>query len=95
MTRILKRSNFVWRGLALHFGKSRKPILTLDQDSTYPHLYRIRYPNGWQSVPGNITRAKDAAYGHASYLMGEETGAGAAHSRETGKEQPQLREAST
>jgi len=73
MVTILKQAKFIWRGLSLHLGRSRKPILTLVADATYPHLYRIRYPNGWQSSPGNLTRAKDAAYGHARYLLGQET----------------------
>jgi hypothetical protein len=60
---------FRWRGLALCFG--RREVLTLVQDDTYPHLYRIRYPGGWISAPANISRAKDAAYGHARYLLGQ------------------------
>ena len=27
-------------------------MLTLVADATYPHLYRIRYPNGWTSRRG-------------------------------------------
>jgi len=61
------------RGLDLQFGQSRKPVLTLVPDEIYPHLYRIRYPNGWiTTTAANLTRAKDAAYGHARYLLGEE-----------------------
>ena len=58
---------FQWLGLALHFNK--RPVLTLVADETFPHLYRIRYPDGWTSTPANITRAKDAAYGHAQFLL--------------------------
>ena len=58
---------FQWCGLALHFGSH--PVLTLVADEKYPHLFRIRYPDGWLSTPANITRAKDAAYGHARYLL--------------------------
>jgi hypothetical protein len=36
----------------------------------YPHLYRIRYPDGWMSTSANLARAKDVAYGHARYLLG-------------------------
>jgi hypothetical protein len=63
------REKFVWRGLALHYGQRKTPVLTLVADATYPHLYRIRYPNGWTSTPGNLTRAKDAAYEHGRYLL--------------------------
>ena len=73
MTTILRTSDFIWRGLSLHLGRNRKPTLTLVQDADYPRLYRIRYSNGWTSTPANLTRAKDAAYGHARYLLAQET----------------------
>ena len=44
-------------------------MLTLVADEKYPHLFRIRYPDGWTSTPANITRAKDAAYRHARFLL--------------------------
>ena len=71
----LPRERFCWRGLALHLGK--RPVPTLVADENFPHLYRIRYPDGWTSTPANLTRAKDAAYGHARYLLmpGEEAAA--------------------
>jgi hypothetical protein len=40
----------------LYYGK-----LTLVADETYPHLFRIHYPDGLISPPANLTRAKDAA----------------------------------
>lgn len=58
---------FQWCGPVLHLG--RHPVLTLVADEKYPHLFRIRYPDGWISTPANITRAKDAAYGHARFLL--------------------------
>ena len=78
----LPRDKFVWRGLSLHLGRSRKPLLTLIPDATHPHLYRIKHPDGWTSSPANITRAHDAAYGHARYLLGAETPAEASYSPE-------------
>jgi hypothetical protein len=69
----LDSHDFTWRSLALHVGRRKTPVLTLVPDATYPHLYRITYPNGWQSSPGNLTRAKDAAYGHARHLLGGQT----------------------
>ena len=62
----------------------RTPILTLMPDDTYSHLYRIRYPNGWRSASANLTRARDAAYGHARFLLGQETPVEAAPSPEEG-----------
>jgi hypothetical protein len=72
MATILRQTDFVWRGLNLHYGKRKKPVLTLVADATYPHLFRITYPNGWTSTPANISRAKDAAYGHGRYLLAQE-----------------------
>ena len=65
----LRRKNFVWRGLAFCLMNRSKPVLELVADSTYPHLFRIRYPDGWRSSPANLSRAKDAAYGHALTLL--------------------------
>ena len=63
------RTKFRWNGLALHLGASKKPVLVLVAEVAYPHLFRIRYPNGWTSAPANITRARDAAYCHARFLV--------------------------
>jgi hypothetical protein len=46
-------------------------------------LYRVVYPNGWRSAPANLTRAKDAAYGHARHLLAQETPRGAVQTAET------------
>jgi hypothetical protein len=59
MVAVLRTTDFIWRGLDLHFGRRR--VLTLVADATYPHLYRIQYPGGWTSTPANLTRARDAA----------------------------------
>lgn len=64
------RQDFAWKGLALHHGRRKTPVLTLVADATYPHLFRIQYPDGWTSAAANRTRAKDAAYGHGRYLLG-------------------------
>jgi hypothetical protein len=81
---VLRNSDFVWRGLELHLG--RRKILTLVADEACPHLYRVTYPSGWASSAANITRARDASYGHARYLLTQETPAEGVHSPETGKE---------
>ena len=69
----LNNSKFTWKGLAIHYGKRKRPVLTLVADATYPHLFRIRYPDGWTSTPANLSRGKDAAYGHARHLLGAES----------------------
>ena len=66
---MLDREDFIWKGLGVHYGKRRTPVLTLAADASYPHLFRIVYPNGWTSTPANLTRAKDAAYYHARHLL--------------------------
>ena len=73
MGTVLRQSDFVWRGLALHLGRRRKPVLNLVADADFPHLFRIVYPDGWTSSPANLSRAKDAAYGHARALLAQET----------------------
>jgi|KBSMisStandDraft_5_1062788.scaffolds.fasta_scaffold3030625_1 hypothetical protein len=80
MTTVLRNKDFDWDGLALY--RLGRRVLTLLAEAKYPHLYRIRYPNGWTSSPANLTRAKDAAYGHARFLM-QETGVEAVYSPET------------
>jgi hypothetical protein len=66
---VLPRHSFRWCDLALHYGKRRTPVVTLVPDHNHPHLFRIRHPDGWLSTPANITRAKEAAYGHARLLL--------------------------
>ena len=46
-------------------------MLILVADDEFPHLFRIKYPDGWLSTPVNISRAKDAAYGHARWILGQ------------------------
>lgn len=81
MTTTLRNKDFDWHGLALY--RSGRKVLTLIADLTYPKLYGIRYPNGWTSTAANLTRAKDAAYGHARFLM-QETGVEVVYSPEAG-----------
>ena len=76
------KQEFVWRGLGLCLGLSRKPVVTLVAETAYPHLYRIKYPDGWTSTLANLTRAKDAAYGHARDSLGRQTCGGAHYSPE-------------
>ena len=54
-------------------------MLTLVADPIYRHLFRIVYPDGWTSTPANISRAKDAAFGHARHLLGADSPSEAAY----------------
>jgi hypothetical protein len=78
----LDQMEFVWRGHSLQLGRRKTPVLTLITDPIYSHLFRIRYPNGWTSTPANLSRAKDAAYGHARHLLVGQAALGATHSLE-------------
>jgi hypothetical protein len=79
----LDRHDFVWRGLALHLGRRKTPVLILIADTDIPHLYRIKYSNGWTSAPANLSRAKDAAHGHARFLLAGQSRAEGDYSRES------------
>jgi len=65
----LPRSAFTWRGRDLCQGNRK--ILTLVPDEAFPHMFRIRYPNGWTSTLANLARCKDAGYAHARLLLAE------------------------
>src|SRR5262249_24462759 len=47
--------------LFLFHGKNRKPLMTIEPDSKYTGMYRIRFPEGGLSDMVNLTRAKDGA----------------------------------
>ena len=47
--------------LFLYYGNNRNPLLTVERDSEYTGMYRIRFPDGGLSDMANLTRAKDAA----------------------------------
>jgi len=79
----LGREHFTWRGLEL-LNRGR-PVLTLVADEIYPHLFRIRYPNGWTSTSANISRCKDAAYAHARALLKQKDGQSAAEAPHSGE----------
>jgi hypothetical protein len=80
------RLRCAWRGLDLHYGRSKRPVLSLVADEVFPHLFRIVYPDGWTSTPANLTRARDAACGHARSLLfsqASKSGVEAVHSPES------------
>src|SRR5262249_10006545 len=62
--------------LFLHHGNDRNPLLTVEPDSEYASMYRIRFPDGGLSDMANLTRAKDAAIALAlRNLNSEDSGA--------------------
>ena len=50
-----------WNGDTLHRKGSSRTLISIERDSTYPNMWRVRRPNGTLSDMVNRTRAKDAA----------------------------------
>ena len=85
---IVGRDRLNWRHvdgrLFLYHGNNRNPLLTVEPDSKYPGMYRIRFPEGGLSDMVNLTRAKDAAMALALQSLNsgaQETPPPAAHVR--------------
>jgi hypothetical protein len=61
---LIKSTELIWAGrgnaFTLHFANSKKPMLSVEPDATYPGMWRIRH-RGRLSDMVNLTRAKDAA----------------------------------
>jgi hypothetical protein len=51
--------------LLLCHGRGRNPLVTVEPDSKYSGMYRIRFSDGGLSDMVNLTRAKDAALAFA------------------------------
>jgi hypothetical protein len=66
---IVGRDRLSWRRadgrLFLFHRNDRNPLVTIEPDSKYPGMYRIRFPDGGLSDMVNLTRAKDAALAFA------------------------------
>ena len=63
---IVGRDRLTWRRtpdrrLLLCHGRGRNPLVTVEPDSKYSGMYRIRFSDGGLSDMVNLTRAKDAA----------------------------------
>jgi hypothetical protein len=58
--------------LFLYHGNNRNPLLTVEPDSKYTGMYRIRFPEGGLSDMVNLTRAKDAAIALALQSLNSE-----------------------
>jgi hypothetical protein len=61
---MIESTELAWRGrgnaFVLHTTHSKKPILSVEPDATYPGMWRINL-RGRLSDMANLTRAKDAA----------------------------------
>jgi hypothetical protein len=49
----------VLTGYALHYGRSKKPLLFVVPDSEYPAMYRVLRLDGQLSGMLNLTRARE------------------------------------
>ena len=62
-------------GLAVVLPGSKRAIVHVLPDLTYPTMWRVRFPDGRLSAMANKPRAKDAALLHAASLLNQEQGA--------------------
>ena len=56
-------------GLAVVLPGSKRAIVYVLPDLTYPTMWRIRFPDGCLSAMANMSRAKDAALLHAAAIL--------------------------
>jgi hypothetical protein len=56
-------------GLAVVLASSKRAIVYVVPDLTYPTMWRIRFPDGHLSAMANKSRAKDAALLHAAAIL--------------------------
>lgn len=72
MTEVRKQLSWEREGedwVLLLDGKKLGKAPKLVQDSTYPGMWRLEWPNGSRSDMVNLTRAKDAGFAHADRLL--------------------------
>ena len=55
--------------IAVVLPGSKRAIVYLVADETYPTMWRIRFPDGRLSAMANMSRAKDAALLHAAAIL--------------------------
>ena len=75
---IVGRDRLTWRHtsdrrLFLCHGRGRNPLVTVEPDSKYSGMYRIRFSDGRHPDMVNLTRAKDAALAFALQALNCET----------------------
>ena len=46
---------------SLHYGGSRKPLVTVIPDDTWPAMFHVAWPDVGLSSPANLSRCLDAA----------------------------------
>ena len=99
---IVGRDRLTWRHtpdrrLLLCHGRVRNPVVTVEPDSKYSGMYRIRFSDGGYSDMVNLTRAKDAALAFALQALNceaQETPPGASYVRRKRSAVPNTRRTS-
>ncbi len=77
--------NLMWKDNELFRQGSRRPILSIEPDTTYPDMWRIRFPDGKLSDMANRTWAKDGALSVArQHLERQETASEVVYVRSLG-----------
>jgi hypothetical protein len=69
MARIWGRGELKWRGDRLFPDGGGDHLAEIVKDSKYPHMWRIRKPDGTLSDMVNLSRAKDAAMASALRIL--------------------------
>jgi hypothetical protein len=61
----------VWDGMTLRQRKGGRVMATIEPDSTWPGMWRVRMPDGHLTDMVNLTRAKDAAQSLALAVLNQ------------------------
>ena len=59
--RLFSYRDLTWTGRELRLGKHGRVLTTIEPDTDWPNLYRVRLPDGHLTDMVNLMRAKDAA----------------------------------
>jgi hypothetical protein len=87
--RIWGSDRLSWKDRKLYAQGQRVPIASIESDSKWPNMWRVRLPNGKLSDMANLARAKDAARIAALAILNAQerrSGSGKAHFGEEGGE---------
>jgi hypothetical protein len=67
--RVFASNELDWQGNNLCLIGRKTPIVSIEQDKTYPNMWRVRFPDGRLTDMVNLTRARDAARGAALSIL--------------------------
>lgn len=64
-------NDLMWDGMTLRQRKGGRVMATIEPDSTWPGMWRVRMPDGHLTDMVNLTRAKDAAQSLALAVLNQ------------------------